>query len=507
MLIVLCIIAVIIGLLLFIHNRPHSYPSILIPREEAVYLAGEHIRRLCGINVTDWRHYAMYWNDRETVNRLHRLDMLKRLRPVIYQWGLIESWRVRFVGSAGSVLVGINASGEVTFLHTDSGAAQASLLDKISGRSTAEEVRELLVVQGGSIWNEVKITGEGVREEDFSNLVTYWYTVESGEIRMRLSVQMQDRCIVRVFSEPEILTSDIKQVIRKEFRDSVFNLSGFVGSLLSVIVGVLLLIYTEGPSDSLFSLYIAILMFAAVLLTANDDIRMSIINSFDSRLKLKSVYLIGTLSAGVAGVAYGCVAFIASLAGFKLARGQELLILEQPLLQTLVGLAAGFFSLGLFAWMFNMLQSREALQISPELSDRSIFLSGFKLKQCLSISLQSSVLEEVIFRLMGVSTLLWLTDSNTVAILITSFLWAFLHQGSGYNPGWIRWSQLTVFGVILGFIYLRYGFLAVVTAHFVHNFVLLFMPLLYHKLDSNGTETPRTDMDGPIFVSGRKYGG
>lgn len=507
MFVIIVILMGLAGLFLFMQFRPLSYPSILLPREEAIQLARTHIHSLCGIDVSDWHPYAMYWNDRETVNRLHHLNMLNRLRPVMYNWGLIESWRIRFVGDTRSLAIGINASGEVTFLHLDSGALKASTFSGTDKRRNAAEIRQLLTSSpGGEIWKHAKITGEGIREEDFSNLVTHWFTVESSEIRMKLSVQIQDNCFVRIISEPEILTPSIHHVVRKEFRDSALNLSSFVGSFLSVIAGVLLLIYTDGLHETTLSLVIAVIMLIAVLLTARDDISMSIVNSFDSRLTVRSVYLIGIVSSGVAAVAYGCIAFITSLAGLSIAQTQNLHLFEQPVLQSIVGLMFGIFTLGLFACLFRFLENINFVHISPELSDRSIFLSGFKLKQCLSISIQSSFLEELIFRLLGVPTLLWLTDSNFTAILVTSILWAFLHQGSGFNPGWVRWVQLTIFGLILGGLYLRFGFLTVVVAHFTHNFVLLFLPLLYYKLQSKLHNNADT-IENSILSSGQKYGG
>jgi len=483
--IIILSIAAIIGLILFIKNRPRAYPSIMLPKERAVAVAANYLKILCGLDVTGWRNYGMYWNDRETVNRLHHLNMLNRLRNILYSWGLVESWRIRFVSSGKSAVVGINAKGEITFLHVDAGALKRSTITDSIERKSAEEIKKMLDLEYGGLWSTAKITGEGKREEDFSDIITYWYTVESDEIRMKLSVQTQDNRVVRILSESEILTSTMSQVIQQEFRDSALNLSGFVGSFLSTIAGVLLLIYVEGQHDTMLSLFIALVIVVAVLLTAVDDISMSIVNAFDSRLSVKSVYLIGIVSSIMASIAYGSMAFITSLAGMKLALKQSLVLFSNSFSQISVGISLAMATLGLFAIIFKVLESRDIVRISPELSDRSIFLSGFRLKQCLSISLQSSIIEETIFRLLGISTLLWFFNNELIAVVITSILWAFLHQGSGYNPAWIRWFQLVVFGLILGYAFLLFGFLAVVIAHFVHNFILLYMPIFNYRLQLN----------------------
>ena len=91
------------------------------------------------------------------------------------------------------------------------------------------------------------------------------------------------------------------------------------------------------------------------------------------------------------------------------------------------------------------------LRISPELSNRSMFLSGFTLRQGLNMSLQSSIGEEVIYRLLIISLIFWLSGSMILSILISSLLWAIMHQVTGYDPRWIRWTHLFVLGASLVF--------------------------------------------------------
>lgn len=191
-------------------------------------------------------------------------------------------------------------------------------------------------------------------------------------------------------------------------------------------------------------------------------------------------------------IAYGCVTFITSLTGINLATVLELPLFENVGMQVLTGVLISFISLGLFSSIFHYMDKNNLIRISPELSDRSSYLSGFKLKQSLSISLQSSVTEEVIFRLLGISTLLWLFNNNLLAVTITSVLWSLLHQGSGYNPRFIRWIQLVLFGFILGFTYLYYGFLAALITHFVHNFIVLSIPLIYYKIQMKAGKVENT---------------
>ena len=68
------------------------------------------------------------------------------------------------------------------------------------------------------------------------------------------------------------------------------------------------------------------------------------------------------------------------------------------------------------------------------------------------MSLQSSIGEEVIYRLLMISLIFWLSGSMILSILISSLLWAIMHQVTGYDPRWIRWAHLFIFGCFLGFL-------------------------------------------------------
>ncbi|MFB5932303.1 CPBP family intramembrane glutamic endopeptidase [Peribacillus frigoritolerans] len=480
----------VIGFVLFLKYRPKSYESILIDKEEAINISTRHIKKLTNIDVSDWQPYCMYWYDRETVNRLHNLNMLNRLRTTLYKWGIIESWRIRFVSQNKSISIGINADKEIVFMHVDV-RSQEMGTNEINIQSPLDVIKALTVNNSG-IWSKVKSTGEGERKEDFSNIRTYWYILEEEELRMKISIQVQENVIIGILSDTEILTSNMGEIVKKEFGESALNLSGFIGSFIATIIGILLLIFTDNEVYLKTPIIITLFTIVGVLLTCKEDISMGIINSFDSRLSVKSVYLIGIISAIMGSIAYGCVTFITSLTGINLATVLELPLFENVGMQVLTGVLISFISLGLFSSIFHYMDKNNLIRISPELSDRSSYLSGFKLKQSLSISLQSSVTEEVIFRLLGISTLLWLFNNNLLAVTITSVLWSLLHQGSGYNPRFIRWIQLVLFGFILGFTYLYYGFLAALITHFVHNFIVLSIPLIYYKIQMKAGKVENT---------------
>lgn len=480
---------------IFIKYRPQSYESMLIPRAEAVTLAQKRIFELAGVDVSTWKAYAMYWHDRNTVSRLHQLNKLDPLRSTLFNWGLVESWRIRFISMNNSIIIGLNARGEVTFLHVNVRDNQY-YMDEDTGKkqeTSMEDIKRALTQENSIFWKDAAIIGQGQRTEDLSSIDTYWYLVEGHDLRMKMSVQVSKGRIINILSDTEIKTSNIQQVVKKEFRETALNLSGFIGALGATIAGVISLIYTDVSVGSSLSVFLAAIIVFAIFLTSTDDVKMSIVNTYDSRLTVKSVYLIGYLSALMAGLAYGCVVFITSLAGFNLATMEQIPLFRNPSSQIMYGVSIGLICLAFFAWLFKILENRGLVRISPELSERSLFLAGFKYRQSISMSIQSSLLEELVFRLLGISLFIWLLGHDFTSILLTSVLWAFLHQGSGYSPSVYRWSQLVIFGIILGYTFLYFGFLAALTAHFIHNFVLTSLPLIYYKIQKRGKNIQKTE--------------
>jgi hypothetical protein len=87
------------------------------------------------------------------------------------------------------------------------------------------------------------------------------------------------------------------------------------------------------------------------------------------------------------------------------------------------------------------------------------FMSGYS----------ASWMEELLFRVMGVYLILRLTSQRWIAIIIPAVLWAFLHSNYPQSPGYIRGIELTVVGIINGWIMLRYGIVATLVSHYCYN--------------------------------------
>jgi len=91
----------------------------------------------------------------------------------------------------------------------------------------------------------------------------------------------------------------------------------------------------------------------------------------------------------------------------------------------------------------------------------------------LSIGLQASILEEFLFRLVAICFLKRFIKSNFLAILIPAILWGFLHSNYPQQPFFIRGLELTMVGVLFGYVFLRFGIISTLIAHYTYDALLL----------------------------------
>lgn len=77
--------------------------------------------------------------------------------------------------------------------------------------------------------------------------------------------------------------------------------------------------------------------------------------------------------------------------------------------------------------------------------------------------------EEGIFRLFGIPFLKKYLKSTWVAIFITAVIWGFLHSNYPQSPWFVRGIEISIIGVVLGWMFVRFGFIASFTAHFTFN--------------------------------------
>lgn len=97
----------------------------------------------------------------------------------------------------------------------------------------------------------------------------------------------------------------------------------------------------------------------------------------------------------------------------------------------------------------------------------------------LSEGVSPAVIEEFLFRLIGVGLFLKLTRNRFLALLVPGAIWAFAHLGYVRDPFYLRGVELTIDAVLLfGLFFLRFDLTTTMVAHFAFNAGGTALPLL-----------------------------
>lgn len=87
--------------------------------------------------------------------------------------------------------------------------------------------------------------------------------------------------------------------------------------------------------------------------------------------------------------------------------------------------------------------------------------------------------EEAVYRLFGIRMLKKLVKNTFIAALITTLIWALGHTLYPIYPVSSRPIELTVIGLLFSYIFLRYGFIAVMFSHVVFDSILMGATLIF----------------------------
>lgn len=86
-----------------------------------------------------------------------------------------------------------------------------------------------------------------------------------------------------------------------------------------------------------------------------------------------------------------------------------------------------------------------------------------------TIGFSASLHEELLFRLCGIFLVLRFTGRVWLAVAAPALVWAFLHSNYPQDPAYIRGVELTVVGILYGFVLLQFGLLSTLIAHYAYN--------------------------------------
>jgi hypothetical protein len=85
------------------------------------------------------------------------------------------------------------------------------------------------------------------------------------------------------------------------------------------------------------------------------------------------------------------------------------------------------------------------------------------------IGITASLNEETIFRLFGISWAKRYLKNTVAAVIFASLVWGFGHSEYAIFPTWFRGIEVSIIGLLYGFIFLRYGLIPLIVAHYTFD--------------------------------------
>ena len=123
--------------------------------------------------------------------------------------------------------------------------------------------------------------------------------------------------------------------------------------------------------------------------------------------------------------------------------------------------------------VFYALASRLIGAWSPaQVRYEDLFSTSAPWAYALLVGVQASLSEEFLFRVVAISWLRRWLKRDWLAILIPALVWGFAHANYPNKPFYIRGIELSIWGLVFGWMLVRYGVLPSVVAHASYNAVL-----------------------------------
>ncbi|MDP2923495.1 MAG: type II CAAX endopeptidase family protein [Candidatus Omnitrophota bacterium] len=134
----------------------------------------------------------------------------------------------------------------------------------------------------------------------------------------------------------------------------------------------------------------------------------------------------------------------------------------------ILGYTIAIITLGLQAIIFYL--GQKTLGVWREWFKLTQFSSVYiPLFSVFTVSITASLNEEITFRLFGISLTKKFFKNTITAVVLTSILWGLGHTAYAIFPVWFRVIEVSFIGFLFGFIFLRYGIIPLIVAHYLFD--------------------------------------
>ena len=412
-------------------------------------------------------------------------------------------WRSRWFRSAEKeeMAVALGPDGRLLgFVHAVEEAAEGADISADSAKVVAEA---FLVEQGVDLAALESVEASSEKKDNRTDHYLEWkvkdYSVkwepddpEAGEATLRYAVRVQGD-EVGYYRHYLKVPEKFSRAIEKDMGlGQLLTIVSFVLIILTIIAAGILIVLRARGADVPWKMFVVVAIVMAAL---------SLLNVLNSFPVVKISYptewtyftYVGFLIAGavIGALAYALWILLAGMSGHVMASdaypeslgsfqdiGAGKITSPRVGYSCLIGYGVGLFFLG-YLTLFYLVGRRFLGVWLPAESPYSNVVSYYlPFLAPLAISLMAALSEEFTSRLFSISFLKRYLRLTPVALLIPAVIWAFAHSSYQVFPVYVRGIELTIGGLIFGFVFIRYDILACVVAHYVVDAVLFATPLI-----------------------------
>ncbi|HEX2274716.1 MAG TPA: CPBP family glutamic-type intramembrane protease [Acidimicrobiales bacterium] len=474
------------GLVLFATFRPRarrrfSESVVVHDRAAAIGAARAHVRELTGIDVTDWPVFAVPCSDPGLLQQAHQLDVVDAVVPAFLRWGLLYGWRVRFWGREDTIVVGLGGTGTVNFLQM---AGRSRNAVSALGRPTPPTVLPPPILPNGAVSASVGARVPGgapaadLRSEAAPNPEAATFVEEPVPARVAVTVESWNGRVVGVTTRPSIANDALDGVLHADRRCRRLQRAAMQCMALALVGGGLVLAVNREIPQLGWAVVLGLVTFASVMAGEPQMFPRAVVYEFDGREPLAACRRRHRRETAVAALVNG--GFVTA----GVAVGGELLSMAGAAappsvpIQIAVGAAVASMWLGLTAAAYVLLSARGRLAATAELPPSTLRRLGYSWRELIGASIQSSIGEEVLYRLVIVSLAWYLLGQPLIGVAVAAAVWSATHDVGDVRPRRLRSLELFAFGCVLGAVFVVAGLAAAVAAHLLFNLLLLGWPLL-----------------------------
>ncbi len=490
----------IIGLGLFIGLYNQTYPTaavdLEISRNRAVELSADFLKGL-GLKLEKFTPTVIFYKQDNQALYLQSVLGIKKTNQFIREDNFLWVWSVRWFRELEKeeFWVGMDpATGKIAhFRH--------SVLDETEGKSLSpEEARPIaeafLRTQGYNLEEWMAVDASQAKQKSRTDHSFEWERKEFrvGDATLRIYVNILGDAVGgywRYFKIPEKFEREYQR------RLSYGQILGLVSALLSIFIFLacfisLIVLIRRNQYVWRFSLYSAILVGLIALFEFFNAIPL-LWYGYDTTMSRVVFFNINFLSSLIATLFFGLWVFLYGSVGHSLSLlslGNKLPIITalkersgslQDNRGIFVGYLMAFFLLGFVSLFYYLGTKYLGVWIPMESRYSNMLGTYLPFVNPLTVGATAAISEEFTFRLFTIAFMKKYLKKDFLAVLVPALIWAFAHSTYAILPGYMRGIELTIVGIIMGYLFLKFGLETVIITHYSVNAILVSVPLLESK--------------------------